>query len=66
MYVVWCHPGVIPYLPYSRQSKLRNRGCITAKLLASMMTKAGMCTFVLCMCTLELKHSYIVLLILIP
>ena len=36
------HAGVIPYLPYSKQSKMRKRGCITAKLLASMLSKAGM------------------------
>ena len=34
--------GVIPYLPYSKQSKMRKRGCITAKLVASMLAKAGM------------------------
>ena len=34
--------GVVPFLPYSKQSKMRKRGCITAKLLASMMAKAGM------------------------
>lgn len=34
--------GVIPFLPYSKQSKMRKRGCITAKLLASMLSKAGM------------------------
>lgn len=34
--------GVIPYLPYSKQSMMRKRGCITAKLLATMMARAGM------------------------
>lgn len=34
--------GVVPYLPYSKQSKMRKRGCLTCKLLASMMAKAGM------------------------
>ncbi|XP_067127611.1 phosphoribosyl pyrophosphate synthase-associated protein 2 isoform X1 [Centruroides vittatus] len=33
--------GVIPYLPYSKQSKMRKRGCIVSKLLAKMMGKAG-------------------------
>ncbi|XP_065898569.1 phosphoribosyl pyrophosphate synthase-associated protein 1-like isoform X2 [Dysidea avara] len=47
--------GVLPYLPYSRQSKLRNRGCIAAKLLASMMTKAGL-THVI---TIDLHHKEI-------
>lgn len=34
--------GVIPYLPYSKQSKMIKRGCITTKLLASMLARAGM------------------------
>ncbi|OQV13098.1 Phosphoribosyl pyrophosphate synthase-associated protein 2 [Hypsibius exemplaris] len=34
--------GVIPYLPYSRHSKMRKRGCIVSKLLAKMMCKAGL------------------------
>lgn len=34
--------GVMPYLPYSKQSKMKKRGCITAKLVASMLAKAGM------------------------
>jgi len=33
--------GVIPYLPYSKQSKMRKRGCIVSKLLAQMMVKSG-------------------------
>lgn len=33
--------GVIPYLPYCKQSKMRKRGCIAAKLLAKMVCKAG-------------------------
>ena len=35
--------GVMPYMPYSKQSKMRKRGCIVAKLLAQMMTNAGVC-----------------------
>eukprot|EP00794_Sanderia_malayensis_P009089 gene9089-10058_t len=34
--------GVIPYLPYSKQSKMRNRGAIPAKLIATMLCRAGM------------------------
>ena len=33
--------GVLPYLPYCKQSKMRKRGCIVSKLLAKMFTKAG-------------------------
>ena len=33
--------GVIPYLPYSKQSKMRKRGSIVSKLVASMLCKAG-------------------------
>ncbi|XP_014668123.1 PREDICTED: phosphoribosyl pyrophosphate synthase-associated protein 2-like [Priapulus caudatus] len=33
--------GVIPYLPYCKQSKMRKRGAIVSKLLAKMMCKAG-------------------------
>nr|KAG5687391.1 hypothetical protein BaRGS_019895 [Batillaria attramentaria] len=33
--------GVIPYLPYSKQSKMRKRGSIVCKLLATMISKAG-------------------------
>ena len=33
--------GVIPYLPYSRQCKMRKRGSIVSKLLATMISKAG-------------------------
>ena len=34
--------GVIPYLPYSKQSKMRKRGCIVSKLVGKMLSKAGM------------------------
>jgi ribose-phosphate pyrophosphokinase len=34
--------GVIPYLPYSKQCKMRKRGCIVSKLLAKMMCIAGL------------------------
>lgn len=33
--------GVIPYLPYCKQSKMRKRGCIVSKLLAQLMVKSG-------------------------
>lgn len=33
--------GVVPYLPYGKQSKMRKRGSIVAKLLAKMIAKAG-------------------------
>uniref|UniRef100_A0A8P0SRW9 Phosphoribosyl pyrophosphate synthetase associated protein 1 n=1 Tax=Canis lupus familiaris TaxID=9615 RepID=A0A8P0SRW9_CANLF len=33
--------GVIPYFPYSKQSKMRKRGSIVCKLLASMLAKAA-------------------------
>ncbi|XP_041978341.1 phosphoribosyl pyrophosphate synthase-associated protein 2 isoform X2 [Aricia agestis] len=34
--------GVIPYLPYSKQCKMRKRGCIVSKLLAKMMCQSGL------------------------
>ncbi|KAM9211367.1 phosphoribosyl pyrophosphate synthase-associated protein 1-like [Leptosomus discolor] len=34
--------GVIPYFPYSKQSKMRKRGSIVCKLLASMLAKVGL------------------------
>ncbi|CAF0979206.1 unnamed protein product [Adineta steineri] len=34
--------GVLPYLPYSKQSKQKKRGCITMKLVAKMLVKAGL------------------------
>uniref|UniRef100_S4RCU4 Phosphoribosyl pyrophosphate synthetase-associated protein 2 n=1 Tax=Petromyzon marinus TaxID=7757 RepID=S4RCU4_PETMA len=34
--------GVVPYFPYSKHSKMRKRGSIVCKLLASMLCKAGM------------------------
>ncbi|CAF1188277.1 unnamed protein product [Adineta ricciae] len=34
--------GVLPYLPYSKQSKQKKRGCITMKLVAQMLVKAGL------------------------
>lgn len=33
--------GVIPYFPYSKQCKMRKRGSIVCKLLASMLAEAG-------------------------
>uniref|UniRef100_A0A8C4DH29 Ribose-phosphate pyrophosphokinase N-terminal domain-containing protein n=1 Tax=Dicentrarchus labrax TaxID=13489 RepID=A0A8C4DH29_DICLA len=43
--------GVIPYFPYSKQCKMRKRGSIVCKLLASMLAKAEMCS--------ELMHVYV-------
>jgi len=34
--------AVIPYLPYSKQCKMRKRGSIATKLLAKMLAKAGL------------------------
>ncbi|XP_048256855.1 phosphoribosyl pyrophosphate synthase-associated protein 1-like [Haliotis cracherodii] len=34
--------GVIPYLPYSKQSKMRKRGSIVCKLLATMLGRSGL------------------------
>lgn len=34
--------GVIPFLPYSKQSKMRKRGCIVSKLIATMLGRAGL------------------------
>ncbi|XP_065197330.1 phosphoribosyl pyrophosphate synthase-associated protein 1-like isoform X1 [Sycon ciliatum] len=33
--------AVIPYLPYSKQSKMRKRGSIPAKLFATLLSRAG-------------------------
>ena len=56
--------GVIPYFPYSKQCKMRKRGSIVCKLLASMLAKAGKnYTVVLCvhgfnlMCT-QMNESH--------
>ena len=40
--------GVVPYLPYSKQSKMRNRGAIPAKLIATMLCSAGKFATILC------------------
>jgi phosphoribosylpyrophosphate synthetase len=37
--------GVLPYFPYSKQSKQKRRGAIPAKLIASMLKVAGEETF---------------------
>lgn len=37
--------GVIPYFPYSKQCKMRKRGSIVCKLLASMLAEAGTSLF---------------------
>ena len=33
--------GVVPYLPYSKQCRMRKRGSIVSKLIAKMYGKAG-------------------------
>lgn len=66
--------GVIPYLPYSKQSKMRKRGCIVGKLIASMLGKAGkfilsLIDYSLCLflhslnCYLVLVHTFTQLLL---
>eukprot|EP00057_Strongylocentrotus_purpuratus_P018612 XP_011673086.1 PREDICTED: phosphoribosyl pyrophosphate synthase-associated protein 2 [Strongylocentrotus purpuratus] len=47
--------AVIPYLPYSKQSQMRKRGSIVAKLLATMLCKSGV-THVI---TMDLHHKEI-------
>ncbi|KAL1005248.1 hypothetical protein UPYG_G00056640 [Umbra pygmaea] len=34
--------GVLPYLPYSKQCKMRKRGAIVCKLIASLLCRAGL------------------------
>ncbi|XP_061181957.1 phosphoribosyl pyrophosphate synthase-associated protein 2-like isoform X1 [Saccostrea echinata] len=34
--------GVIPYLPYSKQSKMRKRGSVICKVMATMLGKSGL------------------------
>lgn len=34
--------GVVPYMPYSKQSKMRKRGSIVCKLLAKMLSTSGL------------------------
>ena len=33
--------GVVPYIPYSKQTKMKRRGNISLKLVAQMLAKAG-------------------------
>lgn len=47
--------AVIPYLPYSRQCKMRKRGCITAKLVAKLLCNAGVNHLI----TMDLHHKEI-------
>ena len=57
--------GVIPYFPYSKQCKMRKRGSIVSKLLASMLAKAGkeknkwLSTFELLGDKITLKYLYV-------
>ncbi|XP_048761050.2 phosphoribosyl pyrophosphate synthase-associated protein 2-like isoform X2 [Ostrea edulis] len=34
--------GVIPYLPYSKQSKMRKRGSVVSKVMATMLGQSGL------------------------
>ena len=43
--------GVMPYMPYSKQSKMRKRGSIVCKLVASMLEKAGQEGLLLNLCS---------------
>jgi phosphoribosylpyrophosphate synthetase len=52
--------GVIPYLPYVKQSKMRKRGAIVSKLLAKMMCKAGFTHII----TMDMHHREVLILIL--
>lgn len=58
--------GVIPYFPYSKQCKMRKRGSIVSKLLASMMCKAGknVCLCVFFDCLFETGSDHIVVAVL--
>jgi len=47
--------AVLPYLPYSRQCKMRKRGCITAKLVAKLLCNAGVNHLI----TMDLHHKEI-------
>lgn len=51
--------GVIPYLPYSKQSKMRKRGCIVSKLLAKMMCNAGKSVIIFFNSLNELKYYFL-------
>ena len=45
--------GVVPYLPYSKQSKMRNRGSIPAKLMADLLCRAGKTFFLILLQTFQ-------------
>ena len=45
--------GVIPYLPYGKQSKMRKRGAIVGKLLAKMICRAGFTHII----TVDMHHK---------
>lgn len=47
--------GVIPYLPYCKQSKMRKRGSIVSKLVADMLSTAGLNHIL----TMDLHHKEI-------
>ena len=45
--------GVIPYLPYGKQSIMRKRGAIVGKLLAKMICRAGFTHII----TIDMHHK---------
>ena len=45
--------GVLPYLPYSKQTKLFKRGAIASKLLAKMVSRSGFDHII----TVDLRHK---------
>ncbi|XP_067928705.1 phosphoribosyl pyrophosphate synthase-associated protein 1-like [Watersipora subatra] len=47
--------GVVPYLPYCKQSKMRKRGSVVSRLLADMIIKAGFTQMI----TMDLRHKEI-------
>ncbi|KAF6027902.1 PRPSAP1 [Bugula neritina] len=47
--------GVIPYLPYCKQSKMRKRGCVVSRLLADMIQKSGFTQLI----TMDLRYKEI-------
>lgn len=47
--------GILPYLPYGKQTKQRKRGAIPSKLLAKLISEAGFTHIV----TVDLHHKEI-------
>lgn len=51
--------GVMPYLPYSKQCKMRKRGSVVCKLVASMIATAGTEIIYFCLCDILLYNSLV-------